>query len=85
MSAALTVRMDEDVLLRLDAAATERGIARDTLVELAVEEHLAASGERAAEFEAWQLALIDEGMAAADRGEFARPEDVEAIFSKHRA
>jgi predicted transcriptional regulator len=83
MSAALTVRVDEAMLARLDAAATERGTTRDVLVRAALQDHLASTGPT--EFADWQLALIDEGLAAADRGEFASTEDVEAVFSKHRA
>ena len=84
MSAALTVRMDEAVLARLDALASERGIGRDAIVEMALEEHLASWGAGTAPLADWQLALIDEGIAAADRGEFATHEEVEAVFSKFR-
>lgn len=84
MSAALTVKMDETTLARLDAVAAERGATREDMVQIAVEELISSSEARSPALEDWQLALIDEGLAAAERGEFASDEEMEAIFSKYR-
>ena len=84
MSAALTVQMDETVLGRIDTLAAERGMTRDVLVRIALEDLIAAADTPVPEFEDWQLALIDEGLAAADKGDVASIEEVDAIFSKYR-
>lgn len=81
---ALTVQMDEMTLARLDTLAAERGTTREGLVQIAVEELVSSADAQRTGFEDWQLALIDEGLAAADRGDFATNEEVEAIFSKYR-
>lgn len=36
------------------------------------------------DIQAWQLDEIRKGLAEADAGDFASPEEVEAVFRKHR-
>jgi predicted transcriptional regulator len=36
------------------------------------------------EFHRWQRERIDQALAAADRGDFATPEDVTRVFEKYR-
>ena len=57
--------------------------AQRQLAEIALEIEQDLSGEYRATPE--ELAAIDEGIAAADRGEFATEEEVEAILAKFRA
>jgi predicted transcriptional regulator len=85
MSAALTVQIDETVLARLDALAAERGTTREQVVRMAVDDLVSSADPEGRFFGDWQLALIDEGVAAAENGDFATDEDVEAVFSKYRA
>ncbi|MDB5557385.1 MAG: ribbon-helix-helix protein CopG family [Enterovirga sp.] len=85
MSAALTVQIDETVLARLDALAAERGTTREQVVRMAVDDLVASADPEGRLFDDWQLTLIDEGFAAAENGDFATDEDVEAVFSKYRA
>lgn len=84
MSAALIVQVDASVLARLDALATERGATRDAIVGIALQDLLDSTDTDAPELADWQLALVDEGLAEAERGDFACPDEVEAIFVKHR-
>jgi predicted transcriptional regulator len=71
MPAAFTVRVDDETLAALDklAARTERP--RNWLVKEALKTYL--------DIQAWQVAKIEAGIAAADRGEFAADEDLDAI------
>ncbi|NNM73118.1 CopG family ribbon-helix-helix protein [Enterovirga aerilata] len=85
MSAALTVQIDETVLARLEALAAERGTTREHVVQMAVADLVSSVDSEGRHFEDWQLALIDEGLAAAEKGDFAADEEVEAVFSKYRA
>ena len=36
------------------------------------------------EFHRWQRERIDQALAAADRGDFATPEDVDRVFAKYK-
>ena len=57
--------------------------AQRQLAEIALEIEQDLTGEYKATPE--ELAAIDEGIAAADRGEFATDEEVEAALAKFRA
>ena len=57
--------------------------AQRQLAEIALEIEQDLGGEYKATPE--ELAAIDEGIAAADRGEFATDEQVEAVLAKFRA
>ena len=75
MPAALTVTLDEATLSALDDLATRTHSTRDELVHEALGNFL--------ELQAWQVRKIEDGIAAADRGEFAPDEDIERLLRKH--
>ncbi len=77
MTAAFTIRLDDQMLAKLDALAADTDRSRSWLAAKAIEDYL--------ERNAWQIARIKDGIAEADRGEFASDEEVEAVFAKYRA
>ncbi len=77
MTAAFTIRLDDQMLAKLDALAADTDRSRSWLAAKAIEDYL--------ELNAWQIARIKDGIAEADRGEFASDEEVEAVFAKYRA
>ena len=78
---ALTVstsfRAEKEKLQRLDALAVTMGRSRNWLVNEALNHFLA--------YQEWFISEVQEGIAAADRGEFASPEEVDALFRKYGA
>ncbi|MFC7395827.1 CopG family ribbon-helix-helix protein [Chelatococcus sp. GCM10030263] len=76
MTAAFTVNLDEATLARLEAIAKSRALPRDRVVQEALEAFL--------DMEEARIARIKEGIAQADRGEFATDAEVERVFSKYR-
>ena len=74
MTAAFTVRLDEETLAALDRLAERTERPRSWLVTRAVEEYLSVNE--------WQIARIEEGIADADRGDFASDEEMERIWRK---
>lgn len=83
MSAALTLALDDATLARLDAAASARDMTPEAVAQAALDMFLddVASCDLE-ELQPWQLELIEEGMAAARREEYASDEDVERAFAK---
>ncbi|WP_199092884.1 CopG family ribbon-helix-helix protein [Bosea sp. ASV33] len=77
MTAAFTIRLDDEMLAKLDALAADTDRSRNWIAAKAIEDYVALN--------AWQIARIKEGIAEADRGEFATDEEVEAVFRKYRA
>ena len=77
MTAAFTIRLDDEVLAKLDALAADTDRSRNWIAAKAIEDYVALN--------AWQIARIKEGIAEADRGEFATDEEVEAVFRKYKA
>jgi predicted transcriptional regulator len=81
MSSAETVstsfRASKDKIERIDAIATSMGRSRNWLLNKALDDIL--------EHQAWFVAEVQKGIAAADKGEFASPEEVTAIFNKYGA
>ncbi|WP_439494585.1 CopG family ribbon-helix-helix protein [Bosea sp. (in: a-proteobacteria)] len=77
MTAAFTIRLDDQMLAKLDALAADTDRSRSWLAAKAIEDYL--------ELNAWQIARIKDGIAEADRGAFASDEEVEAVFAKYRA
>lgn len=75
MPSAFTVRLDDDLAQALDnlAAATDRS--RAWLVARAVQDYV--------DLNAWQIGKIQEGLAAAQAGDFASDEDVARIRRKY--
>jgi predicted transcriptional regulator len=71
MTAAFTIRLEDDTLAKLDALAADTDRSRSWLAAKAIENYI--------ELNAWQIAQIKEGIAQADRGEFATEEELDAI------
>ncbi len=71
MTAAFTIRLDDEMLARLDALAADTDRSRSWIAAKAIEDYVALN--------AWQIAHIKEGIAQADRGEFATEEELDAI------
>jgi predicted transcriptional regulator len=76
-SISTSFRADKDKLQRIDALANSMGRSRNWLVNEAIDSFL--------EYQEWFAAEVREGIAAADRGDFASPEEVDGIFSKYGA
>lgn len=76
MTAAFTIRLDDEMLAKLDALAADTDRSRSWIAAKAIESYV--------ELNAWQIARVREGIAEADRGEFATPEEVDAVFAKYR-
>lgn len=76
MTAAFTIRLEDEMLAKLDALAADTDRSRSWIAAKAIESYV--------ELNAWQIARIKEGIAEADRGEFATPEEVEAVLSRYR-
>ncbi|MGO4175703.1 CopG family ribbon-helix-helix protein [Bosea sp. TAF32] len=77
MTAAFTIRLDDETLAKLDALAADTDRSRSWLATKAIEDYVALN--------AWQIARIKEGIAEADRGEFATEEELDAIEAKLQA
>ena len=74
MTAAFTVRLDETTLGELDQLAEKTDRTRSWLVTRAVQEYV--------DLNAWQVAKIEEGIVAANRGDFATDEEVARVRRK---
>ena len=73
--ATVTVTLNPDEKARLDQIAGLQRRSDGDLATEALREYL--------KFEAEQIRKIKEGVAAAERGDFATDEDVEAFFAKY--
>lgn len=69
-----SVRLEDDQLNRLDALAKTLGQSRSQLLNEAV--------GRFIDYNEWFLTSVDEGVRAADRGDFAPAGEVQAAFAK---
>ena len=69
-STTLTVRLTPDVKRRLESVAAHVRRSKSFLAAEAIEEFLAV--------QEWQIAAIEDGIAAADRGDLVPHEDVRA-------
>jgi predicted transcriptional regulator len=76
MPAAFTVRLDDQTITALDDLAKKTERSRSWLVMKAVEDYVSLN--------AWQIAKIEDGIAAADRGDFATDKDVARVRRKFR-
>ena len=77
MTAAFTIRLDDELLARLDALASDTDRSRNWLAQRAIEDYVALN--------AWQIEQIKAGIAEADRGEFATEADLDAIEAEIQA
>lgn len=77
MTAAFTIRLDDETLAKLDALAADTDRSRNWLAAKAIENYV--------ELNSWQIARIKEGLAQADRGEFATEEELDAVEAELQA
>ena len=77
MTAAFTLRLSEATLEALDQLAEKTERSRSWLATRAVEDYIALN--------VWQIGKIEAGIAAADRGDFARDDDVARVAGKYSA
>ena len=75
MAADLTVRLDETTLDALDDLAKRTDRSPTQLATEAIQDYVALN--------AWQIAKIEEGIAAADRRDFATEEEMERLLAKY--
>jgi predicted transcriptional regulator len=74
MSDSVLVRLDDTTLATLDRLAKKTERSRSALVTEAVQDFVALN--------AWQLGKIEEGIVAADRGDFASDGEVARVRAK---
>lgn len=72
---AFTVRLPDEVAVKLDQLAEKLDRSRSYMAARAIEDFVAR--------EEWQLAEIEAGLAEADRGEFGTPEELANIVGKY--
>jgi len=72
---ATSFRADKEKLQKLDALASAMGRSRNWIVNEALNNFLS--------YQEWFLAEVQEGITAADRGDFASKEDVLYVFKKY--
>lgn len=77
MGVASTIRTDEGTLARLDSVAKQMGRSRNWALNKAIEDFV--------DYHEWYVAKVQEGIEAAERGEFATKEEVDSIFAKYGA
>ena len=77
MTAAFTIRLDDETLAKLDALAADTDRSRNWLAAKAIENYV--------ELNAWQIEQIKAGLAEADRGEFVSEADLDAIEAEIQA
>ncbi len=71
------LRIEPSTLGALDELAVKSNQPREALVEEAIRNFV--------ELRSWQIAKIEAGIAAADRGDFASDEEMKRIFAKYDA
>lgn len=77
MGIARTIRTDEDTLARLDTVAKQMGRSRNWAINKAIEDFI--------EYNEWYVAKVQEGIAAAEAGNFASQEEIESVFASYGA
>jgi predicted transcriptional regulator len=77
MAAAFTIRLDDEMLAKLDALAADTDRSRSWIAAKAIEAYV--------ELNAWQIEQIKAGLAEADRGEFVSEADLDAIEAEIQA
>jgi predicted transcriptional regulator len=75
MADPVTLHIEPSTIGAIDELARKANQPRDVLVEEALQNFV--------KLRAWQIAKIEEGIAAADRGEFVSDEEMDRIFSKY--
>ncbi|UZF91154.1 CopG family ribbon-helix-helix protein [Bosea sp. NBC_00550] len=77
MTAAFTIRLDDEMLAKLDSLAADTDRSRSWIAAKAIESYV--------ELNAWQIEQIKAGLAEADRGEFVSEADLDAIEAEIQA
>jgi len=77
MTAAFTIRLDDEMLAKLDALAADTDRSRNWIAAKAIESYV--------ELNAWQIEQIKAGLAEADRGEFATEAELDEIEAEIQA
>lgn len=77
MADPVTLHIEPSTIGAIDELARKANQPRDVLVEEALQNFV--------KLRAWQIAKIEEGIAAADRGEFATEEELDAIEAELEA
>ncbi len=72
----VTLNLSDEDRERLARLAAETGRSEGTIAAEALHAYL--------DVQSWQLQEIRKGLAEADAGDFASPEEVEAMFRKYR-
>ena len=70
----MDVHLDPDLEAKLSRMAAERGRAAEALVQEAV--------ERFVDYDGWFLREVEEGLAAADRGEFVEHSEIREMIDR---
>jgi predicted transcriptional regulator len=73
----MTVRLPANLAEMLDKLIKATGRNKSAITIAALWEYVKA--------ESWQIQDIEQGIAEADRGEFAKTEDVDSFFAKYDA
>lgn len=74
MSAAFTIRLDDETLGALDQLAQKTERSRHSIVNQAIADYVAQN--------AWRIDRIEAGLAAADAGDFASDQDIARLRQK---
>lgn len=74
MTAAFTVRLEDDVAEALDLLAGKMDRSRSYVAAQAIAHYVTE--------QSWQIAQIQEGLDAANAGDFASDDEVNAVFAK---
>jgi predicted transcriptional regulator len=77
MTESITIQVERSTIGAIDELARQADQPRDALVEEALQNFV--------RLRAWQIAKIEAGIAAADRGEFATDEELDAIEAELEA
>ena len=77
MTVATTFRTSEEKMERIDSMASAMGRSRSWLLNKAVDDVLV--------YYQWYTGEVQKGIDAANSGEFASPEEVDAVFRKFGA
>lgn len=77
MSRSVTLELDDEILHSLDRLAERTERSRAEIVRHALQDFLA--------LQSWQFQKIEEGIAAAERGDFASDDEIARIAAKYAA
>ena len=72
MTTTMTIRLEEDMKARLDSLATATQRSKSKLAAEAIRSYV--------DINEWQIREIEKAVKEADRGEFAKEEDVQTFF-----